>query len=278
MRIFPSPGLSACRILLFLCLSATTVTAQESYFSLGVAAATGVNGITHPMFEESSINGTVVTTTAKTLTLGSGFNYRGEFSYFFNEHIGIGLQGSLIRGRAQQFASERKIVYVQYLKQSVRCNGFSIAAALHARVHNPYVSPFFSVIPGFFSGYLEIHDTVIYHESTTTSLWKYTGMGSAFVSFATGADFHLSDRIHLSLQVEYKTLTVAPSGGRLILRNGSDDLEQIPVREKRILFVDQYESDYTQIPDNNLPAKVLKPYFPIDNLQLRIGIRVKLDG
>jgi len=277
MKIFLFPGLSACRILIFLLLSAPTVKAQESYFSLGVAAATGVNGITHPMFEQSTISGTTVTTTARKLAMGSGVNYRGELSYFFNEHIGLGLQGTLIRGRWQQFSSERKIVYVQYLNQSVRCNGFTLAAALHARVHNPYVSPFFSVVPGLFSGHLEILDTITYQESTTTSLWKYTGMAKVFVSFATGTDIHLSDRFHLFLQAEYTTLTVAPSRGNLILRNGSDDLEMITIREKRILFVDQYASDYTQIPDSNLPAKVLRPYFPIDNLQLRAGVRVKLD-
>ncbi len=258
----------------FTTVTTSHVTAQETSLSFGAARSFGINGVTHPLFEQSEITGSVTSATAKRVTPSTGYNVRWELNHYLNEYVGIGFHGTLIRGNWQHFSSERKIVFVQHTARSIKCNGFSLAANLLVRFPNEYVSPYFSLMPGFFSGYLDIHDTVTYSEALTASVWKYTGMNSFFLGMVAGADIHLNDHLALFVQAELINFTTSPQRGRLITRNGSDFLDNIPTSEKRIVFVEHMSSDYNQLVDESLPTQILKPYFNHDSFQLRIGFRV----
>lgn len=260
---------------LFLC-SGFMSRAQQAQITLGTAYGFGINGVTYGMFEQSKIDGNDIHTTAKRLTLGSGFNYRGDIRYYFNEYIGIGLQGTLFRGSWQTFTSDRKIVFVQHTIQNVRARGFMLAAAFHARADASRVIPYVSLLPGFFFGTLDMMDTISYSGQQTTSRWEYNDLNAFYVSFATGVDFVLNKELNMFVEAEFQNLTVAPKSARLLIRNGSDDLEGIPISEQRMVFLDEIKTDYTQNPDDNLPKKMLKIYFPLDSFQIRLGFRLVL--
>lgn len=250
--------------------------AQEAFLSLGAAYGAGVRGVIHPMFEQSSIVGNNITVTAKKLNLGSGFNYRADFRYYFDEYFGIGVQGTLMRGDWQYFSSDRKIVFVQHTTQGVRSNGFALAAAFHARLGENSVIPYFSLFPGFYAGTLDLVDTVSYSEQVKTSVWKYTSLNSFFLSAAAGIDISINDELKIFLEAEAQNITVAPKRANLLFLNGSDELQDVPMSEKVIVFMDKITTDYTQVPDETQPKRELKPYFPLDNYQIRIGIRILL--
>jgi hypothetical protein len=260
---------------LFLC-SGFLSRAQQAQITLGTAYGFGTNGVTYGMFEQSKIVGNDIHMTAKRLTLGSGFNYRGDLRYFFNEYIGIGLQGTLYRGKWQTFTSDRKIVFVQHTIQDVRARGFMFAAAFHARADAATVIPYVSIIPGFFFGTLDLMDTISYSGQVQTSTWEYNDLSSFYVSFATGVDVVLNKELNFFMEAEFQNLTVAPKSARLLIRNGSDELDGISVSDQRMVFLDEIKTDYTQVPDDNLPRKMLKIYFPLDSFQIRLGFRLVL--
>lgn len=247
--------------------------AQQNIITMAPSMAFGTNGIVHNMFEQSSIDGSNVTIDAKRLVLGAGFNYRVDFRYFFDDYFGIGFQGTMIRGSWQHFGSERKIVYIQYTKRSARVNGFSFAAGIHGRMGDQNVMPYVSLFLGFFVGTMDLVDTIRYFEQETSSRWKYTSLISPYLGMAAGVDIVMSEHWNLFVEAEIQNLTVAPKRGYLMVKDGLDQLEDITVNEKEIVFLDKMTSDYTQIPNDKLPQRELRPYFPLDNFQLRMGIR-----
>lgn len=259
-----------------LALAGSSAFAQYGYISLGAAFGFGRGGIMHQMFEESSIQGNEITVQAKRLTLGSGFNYRADFRFFPGEHLGIGIQGTLFRGERQHFSSERKIVFIQTTDRSVRARGFSVAAGLHLRMGEERLLPYISLFPGYFLGTLDLLDTVSYYGQVTTSQWEYQSLNSLFCNVAAGLDIMITKELVGFVEFEYQSMTIAPEQARLVVRNGSDDLEHIVMSEKVIMFMDQVTSDYTQVPDDSKPRKDLRPYFPLDSFQVRIGVRVSL--
>ncbi|MDT8308132.1 MAG: hypothetical protein RQ866_01285 [Bacteroidales bacterium] len=261
-------------IVIFISLYTFSLSAQPGYFSIAASYGFGINGITHSKFEQSAIDGNKITVTAKRLTLGSGFNYRADFRYFINEYIGLGIQGTLTRGSWQYFSSERKIVFIQYTDQCVRARGLTLAAALHIRAAEQRVMPYFSVFTGYFTGTMDVVDTVRYCEQGTTSQWEYSSLNSFCLSFAAGMDVVLNEELNLFFEMELQNMTVAPQRARLIKKNGSDQMDDIPVIEKEIVFIDEISSDYSQQPNSDLPQKELTPYFPLDSFQIRVGLRI----
>ncbi|MFO7722026.1 MAG: hypothetical protein R6V49_02280 [Bacteroidales bacterium] len=250
--------------------------AQQAYFSLGAAHCFGNGGIVHQMFEQSTISGDEISLTAKRLTLGHGNNYRGDLRFYPDDYFGIGIQGTIFRGSWQHFSSERKIVYVQRTGRSVRARGFSIALGIHGKLGDETLMPYISLFPGFFLGTLDLMDTVSYAGLITTSRWEYQNLNSFFCNVAAGIDIVITRELVAFVELEYQSMTIAPDRGVLLIRDGNNKLEDIPVNEKVIVFRDQITNDYTQVPDETKPRQDLKPYFPLDNFQIRIGLRLPL--
>jgi hypothetical protein len=250
--------------------------AQQAYFSLGAAHCFGSGGIVHHMFEESSINGNVITINAKRLTLGAGNNYRGDLRFFPDDYFGIGVQGTIFTGSWQNFSSERKIIYVQRTGRSVRARGFSMAVGIHGKLGDETLMPYISIFPGFFRGSLDLMDTVSYSGLLTTSRWEYQNLSSFFCNVAAGLDIVISKELVAFIEMEYQSMTIAPEKAVLLIRDGNNKLEDLPVSEKVILFKDNITNDYTQVPDENKPRQDLRPYFPFNNFQIRVGLRLPL--
>lgn len=265
-------------IVLIILLSGKFIYAQQGYFGFSAAYTNATGGILHHMFEQSLIDDNTVTVTARRLKLGTGLNYRGDFRYYFDEYFGLGLQGTLVRGSWQTFHSERKIVYVQRTTRSARARGFAVSAALHARLGENTVTPYISLLPGFFFGSLDLVDTVSYAEQVKTSVWEYQSLNSFFCNIAAGVDFAVKKELVLFLDMEIQNLTVAPVRADLRFLDGSNKLELLKPGEKVIIFSDQISSDYSQIPDENQPKKEIRPYFPLNNFQIRVGFRFVLGG
>jgi hypothetical protein len=256
----------------------SNLNAQQSYATISAGYGFGTGGIVHPMFEQSTISGNNLTVVGKKLMLGEGLFYRGDVRAFFNEYVGAGVQFSLHRGSWQHFSSDRKIVYVQRVGRAARVRGFSLAGSLHLRTGDYNVVPYLTISPGFFRGTMDLMDTISYSGIVTSSQWEYQNMNSLFCNFATGIDMMINKELNVFAEFEFQNMTVSPQKARLIKRNGSIDLEEIPVSEKVILFPEKITTDYTQMPDDNKPKQELKPYFPIDHFQIRIGVRVLLGG
>ncbi len=260
----------------FLFVACLRLAAQQAYFSISASWCKGTNGVTHSMFEQSRMEGNQVTMSSKRLYLGEGFNYRADFRYFFNDNIGIGLQGTLVRGKWQKFHSEKKIVYIQHKSQSCRANGVSVAAALHVRANENILMPYFSLSPGLFTGNIYLVDTVSYPNQITTSTWKYPSLISWHINFAAGVDIMLNEELCLFLETEFQNMTLSPTRAKLLMYNGSTELENLPVGEKEVHFLDEVSTDNTQQPDKSLPQQSLRPYFPLNNFQIRLGFRILL--
>jgi hypothetical protein len=277
MKRNPHPLSLLSAFLLFILLTPATTNGQESYFGFGAARAIGTGGVLHPLFEQSHIEDNITTTYAKRVTLGQALHYRVSYIHYWNDYLGISLEGTMVRGIREHFSSQRKIVYVQHTARNVRCNGFAAEAGFTGRFRHDYVAPYLMVMPGFFSGSMELLDTITYGETTTSSQWKYSGLRALSIAIATGMDIHVTNQFTLFVQVKYTAKTVSPVSGKLIRRNGSDHLEDIPVSEKQIAFVDRLVSDFTQIPDENIPAQMLKPHFPMNNIHIGFGFRIVLN-
>lgn len=257
-------------ILIFQCVVAD---AQQGYLSFSAARGLNTGGIIHPMFEQSVIDDYTVTVAAKQLKLGNSWNYRGDFRYFTDDYFGFGIQATLMRGSWQTFHSERKIIFIQRTTRSVRARGFSVAGALHGRIGDNAVMPYISVLPGYFFGTLDLIDTVTYSDQIKTSVWEYESLNSFFCNVAAGLDFAVKRELVLFVDFELQTLTVSPQRAYLKFLDGSNKLEKINPSEKVIVFVDQITSDYTQVPDENQPKREIRPYFPLNNFQIRVGFR-----
>jgi hypothetical protein len=252
------------------------VTAQQAFFSLGAAHCFGNGGIVHQMFEESYIDGNVISMKAKKLELGNGNSYRGDFRFFPDEYFGLGLQGTIFQGSWQHFTSERKIVYVQRTVRSVRTRGFSLAVGLHGKLGDETVVPYFSLFPGFFLGTMDLLDTVSYSGLQTSSRWEYQNLRSFFCNVAAGIDITITRELVAFVEMEYQSMSVAPDKGVLMVRDGSDKLQDLPINEKVILFKDQISYDYTKIPDETKPRLDLRPWFPVNSFQIRVGVQLPL--
>lgn len=251
-------------------------TAQQTFASLSAGYAFGINGIQHPLFEESSILENTITTQAKTLTLGGGFRYRGDLRFFFNDYIGIGLGGEFFRGHWNHFHSERKIVYVQTTSRRARVNGFSLMASLHIRSGEGIVQPYASVSPSFFMGTMSLIDTVRYEEQLKTATWEYTPLRKLHMTYAAGMDIYATEELLFFLECQVQHFSVSPDRATLLLKDGTSDLENVPNSEKHKVFLDKITIDYTQVPNDNLPRQELRTWFPLDNFQIRAGIRILL--
>jgi hypothetical protein len=253
-----------------------TAIAQQGWFSLDASYGLGINGITHPYFEQSKIDGNDVTVTSRKIFLGAGYNYRGDIRYYFNDYAGIGLRTTLFYGDWNHFVSERKIVYVQTTSRHVKTSGFSVAAALHLRMGDESFSPFITVSPGFFSGKMIIMDTITYDDQVKSSQWEYTPLRKLFLSYAAGFDVSVTEEFKLFLEVSMQHFTVSPDRAELIIRDGSDYLENIPVNEKMIVFKDVITADYTQSPDETKAKQELRFWLPMDQCAIRLGFRIRL--
>ncbi|HRZ41151.1 MAG TPA: hypothetical protein P5228_00435 [Bacteroidales bacterium] len=250
--------------------------AQQSFASLSAGYAFGIHGIQHPLFEESSISGNTITTQAKALALGGGYRYRGDIRFYFNDYIGIGLGGDIFRGKWNEFHSERKIVYVQTTSRRACVNGFTLMASLHVRTGEGMVQPYASVSPSFFMGKMTLIDTVRYEEQLKTATWEYTPLRKLHMTYAAGLDLYATEELLFFLECQVQHFSVSPDRATLLVRDGSDDLEDVPNSEKLTVFQDKISIDYTQVPDDNLPRKEIRTWFPLDNFQIRLGLRILL--
>jgi len=116
-------------LLFLLWLTPRPTLGQETYFGFGAAKAIGTGGILHPLFEQSQIDGNVTTTYAKQVALGQAMHYRLSLIHYWDDYLGISLEGTMVRGGREHFSSQRKIVYVQHTARSVQCNGFAVEQA-----------------------------------------------------------------------------------------------------------------------------------------------------
>ncbi len=263
-------------ILIFINTYSSGLRAQQGYASLSAGYGFGVHGIEHPMFEESSISGNLISVVSKPLTLGAGYRYRGDFRFYFNDYIGIGLGGELMRGDWNHYHYERKIVYVQTTSRSARVRGGSLMVSLHAKTGEGRVQPYASFSPGLFFGELDLVDTMRYEDKVNTSTWLYSPLRKLHLTYAAGLDIHATDELLFFLEFQVQHFTVSPDRAKLIIKDGSDYLEDIPNSEKHKIFLDKIITDYTQVPDETLPLQQLRTWFPMDNFQIRLGIRILL--
>ena len=108
-----------------------------------------------------------------------------------------------------------------------------------------------------------------------TGVIKYTGGVSIGGSAAIGCDFDLSDMLALYVEIYYDAMAYSPTKSKVtkFTVNGEDKLGSLKTSQKETKFV----KDLTgYAPADDSPSQALKNSFPMNNVGLNFGVKIKI--
>ncbi len=105
---------------------------------------------------------------------------------------------------------------------------------------------------------------------------EYSG-GFAFgFSGSIGVLYGFSDKLSFFGEVNFSNLSYSPEKGKLVkaIEFGENILDEMPIRQKEIVFVDKLSNNYQNPQPDDEPSKELKSSFPLGSYGVNFGVRI----
>ncbi|MDH5609366.1 MAG: outer membrane beta-barrel protein [Cyclobacteriaceae bacterium] len=103
--------------------------------------------------------------------------------------------------------------------------------------------------------------------------WHYSGGMSLGINSGFGALYSLSDNMKLFGEMEFTSLTYAPTKGELVFSttNGVDNIPALDVIDKEVIYMDQIDHNVNINVTN--PDQDVKTKYPFGSVAINVGIR-----
>jgi len=239
--------------------------AQEGFYAgfqagYGFPAGPRTRGINQNNNTVKAING----------SFNHGLNLGLNLGYNFNKHCGADLGMNYLMGSplkttstsgSNNSVSELKANFI-FIQPSL-----TLSAGLDK--FNPYVKLGPSIGLGSFK---EAATETGGYGNSYREVKYFRGIALGIRS-AIGANYKLTNKLHLNLELWNVYMSYAPSKGEITKAtyNGQNVLGMMDIRDKKTDFVDSYDRSVFSPP--NEPSKELKTSFPLSAIGLNIGLR-----
>jgi len=253
------------------------VFAQGLYinFNSGYGFKAGAEYIDYYNFQNSVRGTTSITYEQVFVSLGQGVNFDGSLGFMLNKNIGMELGLSYLFGTKNKAKKEYNDGYTDYSLSSDMLRIIpSLVISSDANGLNPYAKLGLVVGKGsILYEYIDNDDGDI-----TTLKQKLYGGTALGIKSAIGLSFSLQDNLSLFSEVQMINMSYSPLKGTIIeaTENGQDQLPEMSVRDKEIVFLDTYTWNLLEFPPDTQPREELKQRFPFGSVGLNFGLRLSL--
>lgn len=257
---------------LFMALIAVPVWGQKLYLNLDAGYGFPMN--TQSQFLENytyNENGFEVENIH--LSLGEGFQFGGALGVMFNKHIGIEAGVTYLKGNTTtgEWISDYSESYISVRSNMLNITPGIVVAAGFDRV-NPYAK--FGMVIGSGKIILESEE---YYDGDEMFMKMVLNDGIAYgVNAGLGANVNLSDRIAIFGEVYSRNLAYSPKRGEITeyTWNGEDQLADMEVYDKQMVFVDEMKHSYDDPVNETEPSEELGSKYPFGTIGVKIGLRI----
>jgi hypothetical protein len=284
-------------MVLVICLMAGMANAQKIYVRLGLGGGIGLKQYgqfydAHPQSpayfpwaNETETNNSD-NLEFKSMGLGGGLNATLAAGYMLSDHVGIelGVNEFIGLNKKTKYTFNNDIDnYTWEAKLSGKMLQIVPAIVITPGLEkiNPYarVGMIIGILP---SVVFKMNSTDIssggYKANTVTQEYKYKSSGGVALGFtgAAGADIMLGEKFAFFAELVFNGITYAPSKGELKVwkKDGVDELPDTKTKNKEWTYEKKYNAA-EEIPDSS-PNKLRKESFNFSNVELNIGIKMKL--
>jgi hypothetical protein len=282
-------------MVLVICLMAGMANAQKIYVRLGVGGGIGLKqyGQFYDYFYQGSYpwaneNETETSDNVelKSMGLGGGLNATLAAGFMLSDHIGIEL------GVNEYIGLNKKTKYTFNSNTHDETWEYKISGKMLQIIPaivitpglekiNPYarIGMIVGILPSVVSkGDGSYTNKGEYKATTQTDIYKYKSSGGVALGFtaAGGADIMLGEKFVFFGELVFNGITYAPKKGKLKewTEDGKDMLPDAKTIQKEWTYEKKYNAD-DEIPEGS-PNKLQKESFNFSNVELNIGIKMKL--
>jgi hypothetical protein len=276
-------------LVIFVMLAGVTVTAQNNQFAADddspgfygrVSGGFGV-GLCYDdpcEYEEDYLYGSYDNVNTYGAAYGTGGNVTLAGGYMFSKYVGVELG-------IRDFWGLKKTQ--QFTYQGVE--GGSSNTTYKRNVMSLQIIPSIILTPGLenwnpyarFGLSMGVYNTVTETETNNTgnvetiSKGKYSGGFPLGYSAALGLEYKLSGSISLTAEADCEGMNYAPNKWEIreYTVNGADHLGDLTTKQKETEFVKSY--DRSESIPNDSPDKALRLYFPLSNVSLNVGAKIR---
>ena len=266
-------------------MMAGTLQAQNIYIRLGVGGGVGLKQYeSYNWYNETETN-SADNIEIKSMGLGSGLNVNLGLGYKLSNYVAIELGVNEFIGlnkKIEQSSSSGSYNNAYEDKMSGMMLQIVPAIVITPGLEkiNPYarLGVIIGVMPSVTSNFTSTYDYVPDLKASTVSEGKTKLSGGLPLGFtaAGGASFSLGEKLDFFAELVFNGITYAPSKGKLKewTIDGVDQLPTATTKEKEWTFEKEFDAN-ENIPDGS-PDKVAKASYNFSNVELNIGIKLKL--
>lgn len=256
------------------------LTAQYAYFHIGGGYGLPSSPINSEGFSNLTDDGNTFTNEQIKLSLGKGINLNGAFGYMFNDNFGAELGVNYLMSSAWE-AKSTEISGTSFSDVTVNTIDASmtrINPMFVLQSESSTITPYAKL--GMVIGFGSIKNTISSTQKSFGNELKIAGevelSGGIGIGFnaAIGANFEIGDNMFLFGELAFVNMSYSPTNGEFtkFSVNGEDNLSDMDVSDKKVVFVDSYEQSGTQ--PSTEPSKDLKQKIPFGSVGLNIGFRM----
>jgi len=213
------------------------------------------------------------------LTFGKGLNVGAAVGFMFSENVGAELGISYLMGGKTEAQDVREIAsgLTETTTNVMSASMIRFMPTLVVKSSREGMAPYakFGLVigSGKFTDVEKHTDGKDVFEMET----EYSGGMALGFTGAFGLNFGLSDNMDFFGELNYIGLSYAPTDGEVTKAtfNGVDELGDLDVRDKKVVYSDSYDTDRTVAPSPDEPSKSTKFSAPFSSFGLNFGIRLK---
>jgi hypothetical protein len=266
-------------------MMAGTMQAQKLYIRLGVGGGVGLKQYdSYNWYNETETN-SADNIEIKSMGLGGGLNVNLGLGYKLSDYVAIELGVNEFIGLKKKInQSSTSGSYSNTYEQKMSGMMLQIVPAIVITPGLEKINPYarFGMIVGVMPSVTENFSSTVTNmpalKASTLSEAKSKLSGGLPLGFtaAAGASFSLGEKLDFFAELVFNGITYAPSKGELKewTIDGADQLPSATTKEKEWTFEKEFDAD-AEIPDGS-PDKVAKVSYNFSNVELNIGIKLKL--
>jgi hypothetical protein len=218
-------------------------------------------------------------------SFGSGLNAGVYFGYWFSDVVGAQLGVNYLFGKKYTFTdnSVNNTNVTDNSTDEVAARSLRLTPALRVGFGHGDVHPY--MLGGFSIGLAnkitdDLNETTINPGGTDILIesTEYTGGISVGPFAAVGLNFHLSEKLLFTVELNSYFANWAPTKGEIVTAtfNGADALGNMTTDQKQFEYVNKI--DQTMNTSASQPTQRLKNYYPMNSVGLTIGLHYEFSG
>lgn len=233
------------------------------------------------------------------VSLGQGFNFGGTVGGMFNKHIGAELGVSYLLGSKWSVTKDYRSEYVDYSETRIyeETTTYTLYSRMIRIIPSIVVAGGFEKIDPYAKFGLLIGTGSVMTEQEGTDEYTYEpNMGSTVheeydfiykrtfdggialgISAAAGVNFNLDDHLSLFCEINTVNLSYAPKRSEYTEAeyDGDNVLRDWETNQIEFEYVDTYEYDSDDPPDDDDPSQEIKHKLPFGSVGFNFGLKIR---